>query len=239
MKRKTHTSSSRLNRKREAWLKKLAEVGPIVRGSLVTAQRGNHMAHQLTVSVKSKTHTVYVPMDMVQEVKEWIKNYRRMQRIIKEENGTQSFRWLEQLPVAEFTSNVLFCREQPPEEDEATNFVWLTNLHLCKNNVQNIAKKGGRLRWKIENEGFNVQKNEGYEMEHPYSENNNGFRIFYILLLIAHYITQLILHSSLIRALAKSFGSARNFARRLAESMRNHWLPDELPLPGQIRFRPP
>ena len=84
MKRKSHVSSSRLNRKREAWLKKLADVGPMVRGSLVTAQRGNHVAHQLTVSVKSKTHTVYVPVDMVQEVKEWIKNYRRMQRIIRE-----------------------------------------------------------------------------------------------------------------------------------------------------------
>ena len=84
MKRKLRVSSSRLNRRREAWLKKLADVGPVVRGSLVTAQRGNHLAHQLTVSVKSKTHTVYVPVDMVQEVKEWIKNCRRVQRIIKE-----------------------------------------------------------------------------------------------------------------------------------------------------------
>ena len=117
--------------------------------------------------------------------------------------------------------------------------MWLTNFHLCKNNVQNIANKGGRLRWKIENEGFNVQKNDGYEMEHPYSEHKNGFRIFYILLLIAHYITQLILHGSLIRALAKSFGSAKNFARRLAESLRNHLIPADLSLPGQIRFQPP
>ena len=84
MKRKIRTSSARLIRKREAGLKKLADVGPMVRGSLVTAQRGNHVAHQLTVSVKSKTHTVYVPINMVEEVKEWINNYRRMQRIIKE-----------------------------------------------------------------------------------------------------------------------------------------------------------
>ncbi|MFC1461864.1 DUF6788 family protein [Verrucomicrobiota bacterium] len=83
MKRKTHASSTRLIRKREAWMKKLADVGPIMRGSLVTAQRGNHVAHQLTVSVKGKTHTVYVPINMVEEVKEWIQNYRQMQRIIK------------------------------------------------------------------------------------------------------------------------------------------------------------
>ena len=154
------------------------------------------------------------------------------------DNGTQSIRWVHQLPIAEFTPNVLFCREKLKGKT-ATLFAWLTNFHLCPNNVENIANKGGRLKWKIENEGFNVQKNDGYEMEHPYSEHPNGFRVFYILLLIAHYITQLILHGSLIHSLAKSFGSAKNFARRLAESLRNHLLSDDLPLPGQIRFQPP
>ena len=93
-----------------------------------------------------------------------------------------------------------------------------------------------QLRWKVENEGFNVQKNNGYEMEHPYSEHVNGFRIFYLLLLIAHFITQLILHGSLIKSLYKSFGSAKNFARRLAESMRNYLISHNLTMPGQIRF---
>jgi len=86
---------------------------------------------------------------------------------------------------------------------------------------------------------FNVQKNGGYAMQHPYSERPNGFRVFYLLLLIAHYLTQLILHGSLIRSLRQTFGSARNFARRLAESLRTYLLPADLPLPGQIRFHPP
>ena len=84
MKRKAHMSRARLIQRREALQKKLAEVGPVVRGSLVTAQRGGHTAHQLTVSVEGKTHTVYVPVEMVPEVKKWIQNYRRMQRIIKD-----------------------------------------------------------------------------------------------------------------------------------------------------------
>ena len=96
MKRKTRTSSTRLIRKREAWLKKLAEVGPMVRGSLVTAQRGNHLAHQLTVSVKSKTHTVYVPMDMVEEVKEWINgDINNLDKLIKTEKLTEDIKiWI-------------------------------------------------------------------------------------------------------------------------------------------------
>jgi len=151
---------------------------------------------------------------------------------------TQHFRWADGLPIAEFIPNVLFCQEQP-KGDEARQFVWLTNFHLCRNNVEKIANRGGRLRWKIENEGFNVQKNNGYEMQHPYSQNANGFQVFYVLLLMAHYIAQLILHGNLIKSLCKTFGSAKNFARRLAESMRNHPVPADLAMPGQIRFQPP
>ncbi len=150
----------------------------------------------------------------------------------------QQFRWAQALPIAEFTPNVLFCREQFGTEEER-QFVWLTNFHLARSTVEKIANQGGRLRWKIENEGFNVQKNNGYGMQHPYSEHANGFRIFYLLLLMAHYISQLILHGSLIKALCKTFGSAKNFARRLAESMRNYPASADLATPSQIRFQPP
>ena len=69
MKRPSHVSTARLIQRRDAWLKKLGELGPMTRGSLVTAKRGGHTAHQLTVSVQGKTHTVYVPKDMVEEVR--------------------------------------------------------------------------------------------------------------------------------------------------------------------------
>lgn len=77
-------TTATLIRRREAWLKKLAQIGPPLRGSLCTVQRGNHTAHQLTVSVQGKTHTVYVPPDMVEEVKTWILNYRQTQRVLRE-----------------------------------------------------------------------------------------------------------------------------------------------------------
>jgi len=79
-----HVSITRLTQRRDTWLRKLGELGPMTRGSLVTAKRGNHTAHQLTVSVQGKTHTVYVPKDMIQEVREWTRNHRRLQRILKE-----------------------------------------------------------------------------------------------------------------------------------------------------------
>ncbi len=84
MKMKLAPSTQRLIQRRDAWMKKLAVLGPMTRGSLVTATRAGHIAHQLTVSVNSKTHTVYVPKDMIPEVKTWIRNHRQLQRILKE-----------------------------------------------------------------------------------------------------------------------------------------------------------
>lgn len=84
MKKNLMPSTNRLIQRRDAWMKKLGELGPMTRGSLVTARRGGHLAHQLTVSVKGKTHTVYVPKDMIPEVKKWIRNHQQMQRILKE-----------------------------------------------------------------------------------------------------------------------------------------------------------
>jgi hypothetical protein len=73
-----------LTQRRDGWMKKLAEVGPSLRGSLCSVKRGKAIAHQLTVSINGKTHTVYVPVDKVDEVEQWIKNYKRTQRILKE-----------------------------------------------------------------------------------------------------------------------------------------------------------
>lgn len=73
-----------LIRRRENWMSKLTKLGPVVRGSLCTAQRGGHVAHQLTVSVNGKTHTVYVPIDMVGEVQTWIRNHGQLRQIIRE-----------------------------------------------------------------------------------------------------------------------------------------------------------
>ena len=169
------------------------------------------------------------------EAKALIEMQNKNRLVIRKKDAKQTFVWANNLPVAEFTPDVIFCKEQPDSGD-STTFGWITNFHVCANNIDNIANKGGRLRWKVENEGFNVQKNNGYEMEHPYSEHVNGFRTFYLLLLIAHFITQLILHGSLIKSLRKTFGSAKNFAKRLAESLRIYLIPDDLVMPGQIRF---
>ena len=98
-----------------------------------------------------------------------------------------------------------------------------------------IATRGGRRRWCIENEGFNTQKNSELRLEHAYSHGAEQLQAFYYLLQIAHLMLQLLEKGSLLRRLAAGvgqtplglFGSLKNMARRLLESVRNLAWPDE------------
>jgi hypothetical protein len=94
--------------------------------------------------------------------------------------------------------------------------------------VVSLANRGGRSRWKVENEGFNIQKNGGFHLEHPYGTGPRQIKNFYVLLQIAHMILQLLERGSLLGAeCQRLFGSLRNLARRLAESLRNRLIPPE------------
>jgi len=99
-------------------------------------------------------------------------------------------------------------------------------MGVSARNVIELANDGGRLRWKIENEGFNVQKNGGYGLTHEYSKNDNSAKIFHILMQIAHLLMQLFTRGSLIRQwFPKGMGSVKNVGFRLLEAWRNAHIP--------------
>ncbi len=137
----------------------------------------------------------------------------------------QNFAWVEQLEHVDDRKrrhhvNALQCRERRDGEDRF--FAWLTNFSVNRQTVAALANRGGRCRWKIENEGFNIQKSSGFNLEHAYSTGELEIKNFYVLLQIAHLILQLIERGSLLKQEAKKlFGSLANLARRLAESLRN------------------
>jgi hypothetical protein len=123
------------------------------------------------------------------------------------------------------TVAVIECLETRPDPNgqlKTTRFKWITNFNVKTNNVITLANKGGRLRWKIENEGFNVQKNGGYALEHAFTQNPTASKVFYYLLQVAHTIFQLVEKGSLFRkAFPAGVGSAKNIAFRLLEAWRN------------------
>jgi len=78
------------------------------------------------------------------------------------------------------------------KKQEKIHFTYLTNISLDSTTVVE-AGLCARLRWKIENQGFNCQKNSGYELEHKYSRKNyNALQNYYFILQIAHIINQLV-----------------------------------------------
>lgn len=81
------------------------------------------------------------------------------------------------------------------EEDqnvEPTKFMWVTNLDITEQNVQELTRLG-RNRWRIENEGFNAQKRGVFKLEHLCSRNPNGMKIHFLLTQIADLLWQLFL----------------------------------------------
>jgi hypothetical protein len=59
-----------------------------------------------------------------------------------------------------------------------TRFKWITNCQVDSANVLELANHGGRLRWKIAPEGFNVQKHGGYALEHIFTHHPLSAKVF-------------------------------------------------------------
>lgn len=77
------------------------------------------------------------------------------------------------------------------EREEKKSFWFLTSLPVGKKNVPDLIERG-RMRWKIENEGFNTQKNQGYCLEHLFSKDYQGIKNHYYLIQIGHMISQIL-----------------------------------------------
>ena len=147
------------------------------------------------------------------------------------EGRRQTFAWVEDLEHVDDQDrthpvNAFQCQEQQGQTTRV--FAWLTNFAIGAHNVVALGNRGARCRWKIENEGFNIQKNGGFHLEHAYSTGTRQIKNWYVLLQIAHLILQLLERGSLLKGGCKRlFGSLRNVARRLAESLRNQLIPPE------------
>ena len=156
-------------------------------------------------------------------------NHKRV-RLGQQQEIVQDYHWVTQIEYVDSEKSshcihLLDCQETKPNKQgdiRTSHHQWLTNFVLTKNNVDTLANQGGRLRWKIENEGFNVQKNDGFNLEHPYSQDGNARKVFYFLLQIAYMIFLLMEKGSLFRnAFPNGLGSLRNIAFRLLEAWRN------------------
>jgi hypothetical protein len=82
----TRIAKNRHATRRDAALAQIGQSGPFLEGHLSSfkrhgcAQPGWH----LTFKVKGVTRTVYVPMDLVAQVKLWTRNHQRLKKLIRQ-----------------------------------------------------------------------------------------------------------------------------------------------------------
>jgi len=113
---------------------------------------------------------------------------------IRTEDGNyHQFRFLNNLALNKSNQdvkvNVLEYRNTNPKGKEI-NYSWVTNISLSIYNVLTIAK-GGRARWKIENETFNTLKNLGYNFEHNYGHGKQYLAtVLCMLMMLAFLVDQ-------------------------------------------------
>lgn len=124
---------------------------------------------------------------------------------------TAKYKWIsEPLQYKTHTVYWLSCKETQAQyckandgsrqlqEEKETKFIWLTSL-VPDAKTAHIIAEGGRKRWKIENEGFNTQKNNGYALGHLFSRTSStSYKNYYQCLQVAHTINQLTEHSQTV-----------------------------------------
>jgi len=118
----------------------------------------------------------------------------------KKKKINRDYTWLNEIDYQGFQLNWIECNEtvENPESGEktVTRFVHVTDLKVDRSTAAKISQTG-RLRWKIENEGFNTQKNQGYNLKHKFSRTNLiAAKNYYQCIQIAHLINQLLILST-------------------------------------------
>ena len=77
------------------------------------------------------------------------------------------------------------------KERQKTEFMWIISFNITERNKEELIYYG-RQRWRIENEGFNMQKNETFDISHIYSRDYNAMKAHYFFIQFAHTIRQLL-----------------------------------------------
>lgn len=124
------------------------------------------------------------------------------------------------LNIAE--SNIIVDKNK--KEKVEVNFVFVTDIKITDKNINQIFN-AGRSRWKIENQGFNNQKNIRYDITHMCCLDNIAMKNHYLLVQISDIIRQLMEHGS--AAIKELKLGIKEISSRILESFRRDPLTSE------------
>src|SRR6266581_2312178 len=128
------------------------------------------------------------------------------------------FRFVNDMPLNESRSDVRvnFIEYWEVSEKKVQHFSWVTDLRVTKDNIYKLMR-GGRARWKIENETFNTLKNQGDNFDHNDGHGEQNLSVvFATLMMLAFLVDQTQQRCcGLFRAVWHQLGSKRLLWERL------------------------
>lgn len=179
------------------------------------------------LNVKPDSHKSLMKQFAGRQSRGQVKELRR-----SDERGVEHYyAWTNDLWLCESATDVkvnFLLYEQTTAQGEVKRWMWITNLPLMTSTVEKVMR-GGRSRWKIENETFNTLKNQGYHFEHNYGHGKQNLAtVLALLMFLAFAIDQIqqrccryfrTLHQGL-RTKVKLWASIRNlFSTLVFKSM--------------------
>jgi hypothetical protein len=99
------------------------------------------------------------------------------------------FSFINQVPLNKSNPDILvnFVEYWEIKKGKTQHFTWVTDFTITKRNVYFIMR-GGRARWKVENETFNTLKNQGYHFEHNFGHGQNNLSVVFVLLMMLAFL---------------------------------------------------
>ena len=173
---------------------------------ILGAKPGDHplIFHNFLESVNNGTATVFSTVDP------------------KKPEITHTFKFINETPLNQSNVNLkvnfLYYEEHNKKTGKTQIFSWVTDFNITCENAYTFMR-GGRCRWKIENETFNTLKNQGYHLEHNFGLGKKHLsEVFITLTMLAFLIDQVQqLRSQMFNAALQKVGSKRE----LWEQQRN------------------
>lgn len=143
-------------------------------GEIDDSTKSHEYSYEIGGTIKKQVHHRY--------------RYRTNVRLTQNMNSPK-------LNFVEFWEVITWVDSKGKEQQKKCHFAWVTDIPLTKESIVTIMK-GGRARWKIENETFNTLKNHGYNLEHNYGHGRKNLSVNFIMMMfLAFFVDQIQLSS--------------------------------------------
>ena len=122
---------------------------------------------------------------------DWVSKIKGTEVITKDKKKgiTWAFTYYNGIPLndthPDLLVNLLICQETLANGTKKT-FTWITDIKITESNAYDLMR-GGKTRWKIENETFNTLKNQGYQFEHNFGHGKKNLNLVFTMLMFLDF----------------------------------------------------